>query len=152
MSEKPGSRLALLFARVFHFRLWLDVDRLKGFTQYLTGLLKKVFIPQPQKAEESFNDAKARLQLTDEQLLKRQQALLRTSILMLVLAGLLFFYGFYQLLYGGTLGVLLTLVVILIALTMAFRYHFWHFQIKEKKLGCSWKIWLNEGLLGGKKS
>ena len=152
MSNKSSSRFASLFSRVFQFRYWLDVERVKGFTQYILGALKKLFVPQPQKASESFEAAQARLSLTDEQLATRQQSLFRVSLLMLVLAGLLFCYAVYQFLFGSMLGVLLTGVVILIALTLAFRYHFWFFQMKEKKLGCSWKIWLYEGLLGGKKS
>jgi intracellular multiplication protein IcmV len=151
MEKKSGSRLAARFFNVFRFDLWLDVSRLKEFMQYILGLFKKIFVPQPQKAEESFDAAKKRLNLTDEQLLKQEHALFRVSLLMAVLAGLLFCYGIYQMFYGSILGVVLSLVVTLIALTFAFRYHFWFFQIKEKKLGCSWKVWLNEGLLGGKK-
>ena len=152
MAKKSESRLASLFSRVFRFRYWLDVSRIKGFTQYVIDLGKKLFLPQPQKAEETFTEAKTRLKLSDEQLQKREQALFRVSALMVFFAVLLFFYAIYQMVYGSILGVILSVVVTLIALTLAFRYHFWYFQIKEKKLGCSWRIWLNEGLLGGKKS
>ncbi len=151
MPKRPGSRLAALFSRVFHFRFWLDVDRVKKFTQYIIDLFQRLFVPSPKAPEESFDDALKRLNITPEQLFKRQRMLFRMSILMLVCAVLLFFYGLYEWFYGGILGVLLTVVVIFIALTLAFRYHFWYFQMKERKLGCSWKTWLNEGLLGGKK-
>lgn len=152
MSNKPGSRFGSLFSRIFQFQFWLDVDRIKAFTYYLLGLFKRFFIPQPQKATESFEAAKKRLKLTNAQLADRQKALWRITVLMLVIAGLLFGYGVYQVLFGSIRGIILTGVVILISLTLAFRYHFWFFQIKEKKLGCSWKVWLYEGLLGGKKS
>ncbi|MCH9756184.1 MAG: type IVB secretion system protein IcmV [Gammaproteobacteria bacterium] len=152
MSVKPGARIGARLSRVFRFKLWLDVDRIKGFTLYITGMFKKFFVPQPQKPKESFDLAKERLDLDDELLLKRQRALLRVSILMLFFAVLLVGYGIYQVFYGAVLGVLLSVVVTFIALTLAFRYHFWYFQIREKKLGCSFKQWLHEGLLGGKKS
>jgi intracellular multiplication protein IcmV len=152
MQKKPGSRFAALFSNIFRIHEWLDVRRLQEFMRYILDLFKKLFIPQPQKPAESFESAKKRLKLTDEQLLIRQKALFRVSMLMIFLAGLLFFYGVYQILYGGILGVFLSLIVVLIALTLAFRYHFWYFQMKTKKLGCSWRTWFKEGLLGGEES
>ncbi len=151
MGKKYSSRLVTRFFNVFRFHLWLDVSRLKEFMEYITTLCKKLFVPQAQEAKESFDEAKARLKVTDEQLSKQTQALFWLSLLMLMLASLIFFYGIYNVFYGGILGALISFVVTLVALALAFRYHFWFFQIKEKKLGCSWKTWLNEGLLGGKK-
>ncbi len=152
MAKESNSRIASLLSRVFRFQDWLDVSRIKKFTQYIIDLAKRLFVPRPQEPDETFKEASSRLKLTDEALLKRKQSLFRMSMLMVLFAGLLLFYGIYQMLYGSILGVLLTLVVISIALALAFRYHFWYFQVKEKRLGCSWKTWLNEGLLGGKKS
>ncbi len=151
-SQQSGSRIAALLASVFRFRFWLDVERVRGFTQYLVALAKRMFVPQPPKKGESFADAIARLNLTNEDLAKREQALLRVSYLMLFFAVMLFGYSIYQMVDGSILGVILSLIVTCIALALTFRYHFWYFQIKTKKLGCSWRVWLNEGLLGGKKS
>jgi intracellular multiplication protein IcmV len=151
MSKKTDSGLAARFFRIFPFRFWSDADRLQGFSAYIINLFKKMFVPQPKKASESFKAAQVRLNITDGQLLEQQRALFRMSILMLLIAAGLFWYGVYQVFYGSILGVLLTWSVIAITLTLAARYHFWYFQIKSKKLGCSWKTWLYEGLLGGKK-
>ena len=152
MAKKSGSRLAALISRNFPISSWLDVNRLKGFMRYIVGLFNRLFILKPQAAEESFDEAKKRLKMTDKALLARQTALFRVSLLMLFFAGLLFCYMVYQMLYGSVLGVGLSLIVMTIALSLFFRYHFWYFQLKTKQLGCSWKIWLSEGLLGGKKS
>ncbi|MDX2345352.1 MAG: type IVB secretion system protein IcmV [Legionella sp.] len=151
MPEKPGSRFTGLFSRVFQFHSWLDVTRIKSFHQYIVESFRKLFVLRPQQAEESFDEAKVRLKLTDAMILKRQVALFRVSVLMITLASLLFFYGVYQFFYGSILGVFLTLILIVVALTLAFRYHFWYFQMKTKQLGCAWKTWLKEGLLGGEK-
>lgn len=152
MGIKTGSRLKKLLSRVFHIRFWMDIERIKSFAQFVKNLFKKLFVLQPQAPTQSFEEAQVRLQLTDEQLLKRQQALFRICLLMIFLALVLCCYGVYQLFYGTVVAALLTLVVILIALSLAFRYHFWYFQIKQRKLGCSWRDWLSEGLLGGKKT
>ncbi|MCH9689369.1 MAG: type IVB secretion system protein IcmV [Gammaproteobacteria bacterium] len=151
MPKKTDPGLATKFSRIFPFRFWSDADRLQGFSAYIVSIFKKMFVPQPKKASESFKAAQGRLNLTDGQILEQQRALFRMSILMLLIAVGLFWYGIYQVFYGSMIGLLLTCSVILITLTLAARYHFWYFQIKVKKLGCSWKTWLHEGLLGGRK-
>lgn len=149
---KPGSKIAAGLANIFRLRFWLDVERITGFTQYVKQLAQKLFVLQESKVGESFDEATARFKLTDEVLAKREQALLRVSFLMLMFTICLVGYSVYQMIYGSILGVILSLVVACIALALAFRYHFWHFQIKAKKLGCSWQVWLSEGFRGGKKS
>ncbi len=151
MAEQEKRRSTRLFSRIFRIQEWLDVTRLQGFMAYIVALFKRLFVPQPKAATESFAAAKKRLNLTDAMLLSRQKALFRMSLLMLVIAGLLFAYSIYQIMHGGILGVLLSLIVTLIALALAFRYHFWYFQIKSKQLGCSWQTWFKQGLLGGSK-
>ena len=46
---------------------------------------------------------------------------------------------------------LLQAIDTLIALVLAFRYHFWYFQMKQHKLGCTFNEWYRQGLLGEKK-
>ena len=154
MSKKEGkkSRLVSMLANAFKFRFWLDTDRLKGFAAYIVETFQKLFVLKPQQGGELFAEAKERLKLDDAGLLERQKSLFRLSVLMVFFAMLILLYALYQLLYGSFVGVILSLVVMLIALTLAFRYHFWYFQLKEKKLGCSIREWMHVGLRGGNKS
>jgi intracellular multiplication protein IcmV len=149
---KKNSRLSDMLANVFKFRFWLDTERTQGFLVYIVDMFKKLFYLQPQQSEESFLDVKERLKLDDAALLKQQKKLLSLSLFMLFLAVLILGYIFYQALYGSFVGAVLSVVVMFIALALAFRYHFWYFQLKRKKLGCSFKEWLSVGLLGGKTS
>ena len=115
------------------------------------GVCTTYFVPQDKTATESFEAAKVRLKLTDQDLLIRQKGLLRLVIIMLSTAMLLFIYFLYNLYYARFAAVLMSSVVMLLALVLAFRYHFWYFQIKQQKLGCTLKDWFWQGLMGAPK-
>ncbi|WP_298624139.1 type IVB secretion system protein IcmV [uncultured Legionella sp.] len=153
MKKKSGTRIGRVFKGIFNIRAWSDWDRLKAFTLYLKNGFKRLFVPQKitdAKSVESFDDVKSRLKLSDAELLIKQNALLRLSIFMLVFAAMVVVYVGYQFVYGSFRAGLLSLVVTLIALVLAFRYHFWYYQIKHRKLGCTIKEWYRHGLLGEK--
>lgn len=59
-------------------------------------------------------------------------------------------YLVYLIIGGHWKGVLVCFGVVLLAASLAFRYHFWLFQLEKRKLGCSFREWLKEGLLGKK--
>lgn len=148
MKNTNGSRVLGLLQSIFNVPAWLDWQRLKAFTLYLLNGFKKFFVPQAREAGESFEAVKKRLKLTDNDLLVRQKGLLRLSMIMVVLAVLIFMYSVYLFIEGGHKGGIVSLVVMLIALVLAFRYHFWYFQIKQRKLGCTIQEWFNHGLKG----
>jgi intracellular multiplication protein IcmV len=52
---------------------------------------------------------------------------------------------------GSIKAFIVSLVVTLIALILAYRYHFWYFQMKQRKLGCTFSEWYKQGLFGEKK-
>lgn len=149
MKNKSESRIGRVLASIFNIRSWFDWDRFKTLTLFLWNGAKKFFVLQQGTENETFEAAKKRLHLTDADLLSRQQGLLRVSIVMIVLAFLFFLYSVYHFYCHSFKGGLLSLVVMSLALTLAFRYHFWYFQIKERKLGCSFHEWY-KNLMGDK--
>lgn len=150
MKSKSNSRLGHLIKSIFNVRYWFDWDRIKAFTQYLYKGAKTLFILEETTDTESFEAAKKRLKLTDNDLLIRQKGLLRLVITMLIIAILSFSYTLYLFFDGSLKGGVVGLVLTCVALTLAFRYHFWYFQIKEKKLGCTFHQWFKQGLMGEK--
>ena len=149
-TNKSRSKTGSIIARVFNFRRWLDWERMKSSTLYLKNGIKKILIPQRQKATESFKAAQTRLNLTDTDLLERQKGLMRLCVLMLLFSSAMFFYSLYLLYYLQIKALVVSVVVMMLGLTLAFRYHFWSFQIKSHKLGCSFREWYDEGLRGRK--
>lgn len=150
MKKKPGSRIVRVFTRIINVRKWFDWERMKAFTMYLVNGFKRLFVPQNPTHVESFDEAAKKLKLNETDLLLKQNALFRLSIIMLIAAFIIFGYMGYQLFYGTFKATIISLVVVLIALVLAFRYHFWYYQIKHRKLGCTIKEWYRQGLLGEK--
>lgn len=150
MKKKSGSRVVRVFNRIFKIRAWADWDRMKAFTLYLGNGFMRLFVPVKNVETESFDEAMARLKINNADLLIKQKALFRLSIVMVCAASLIFIYAGYHLFYGTFRATLVSLVLMMIALVLAFRYHFWYFQIKNRKLGCTFNEWYKKGLLGEK--
>lgn len=150
MKKKSKSRISRVFKRIINVRSWLDWDRLKSSTLYLGTAVKKLFVPQTAEESESFKEAVKKLNLSEADLQNKQKSLFRLSMLMLGIAFVILIYTGYQLYYIQLKAALVSLIITLIALALAFRYHFWYFQIKKHKLGCSLKEWYKQGLLGEK--
>lgn len=150
MKKKSGSRIGKVFNQIINVRSWADWDRMKVFALYLGNGFMRLFVPQEATVTESFEDAMKRLNLNEADLLAKQKALYRLSIVMLVAASAILIYSGYQLFYGSFKATLISLVVLMIALVLAFRYHFWYFQIKNRKLGCTFDEWYKKVILGEK--
>lgn len=148
MKKKSESRVGGFFKKRFKVRSWVDLDRIRQGSNFIVSGLSTYFIPQQKTAQESFDEAKLRLNLTDEDLLIRKKGLFRLVVIMLIMSMLLFFYFLYNLFYGRYASVLLTSIVMLLSLVIAFRYHFWYFQIQQRKLGCTLSDWFWQGLMG----
>ncbi|KTD71376.1 type IVB secretion system protein IcmV [Legionella tucsonensis] len=148
---KKQSRIVRLVTRIINVRRWFDWERMKAFTLYLGNGFIRLFVPQKKVEGESFNDAVRLLNLSDESILIKQKSLFRLSIIMVLAALLILGYAGYQLFFGSIKAFIVSLIVTLIALVLAFRYHFWYYQIKNRKLGCTFNEWFRRGLLGEKK-
>ncbi|BCA96787.1 intracellular multiplication protein IcmV [Legionella antarctica] len=150
MKKKSGSRIVRVFSRIINIRTWFDWDRTKAFTIALKNSIKSFFVPDQITTVESFESAQSKMHLSDADLLLKQKALFRLSMVMLTAAVLILGYSGYHLFYGSYKAFFISLSVTSIALVLAFRYHFWYFQIKNRKLGCTFKEWYRQGLLGEK--
>lgn len=152
MNDKKESRIGRIFKRILNIRAWIDYDRVKSITMYLIDGLKKLFIPSSEKGKkESFEVAVKKLHLNEQQLIDKKKALIRLTYLMCFLALTIFLYAIYQSVYGSWKAVIVSFVITWLALILAFRYHFWYYQIKERKLGCTLKEWYRQGLIGKRK-
>ncbi|AOW53551.1 TPA: type IV secretion protein IcmV [Legionella pneumophila subsp. pneumophila] len=150
MKKKSGSRIVRVITRIINVRKWVDWDRMKSFTLYLVNGVKRLFVPQEPTHVEAFDEAVKKLKLNEADLIIKQKALFRLSVIMVIAAFMLLIYMGYQLFYGSWKATIISLVVVMIALVLAFRYHFWYYQIKQRKLGCTVKEWYRQGLLGEK--
>lgn len=151
MKKPKKMRVAKIFNRLFNFRAMADVDRLKGFGEFFVQLFKRLFVPQSRPmggSTQSFDEAVEKMNLSEQALQVRKASLFRLSVLMVVIFALIFSYSMYHLFWGTWPAFYLSFVVSFLALVLAFRYHFWYFQIRQRKLGCSFSEWYRQGLWG----
>lgn len=140
------------FQRVLNWKDWSDFNRTASSSKYLYKIIRTIFRFTPPDGEraEAFTTAVERLGLEEKALKEKQSTLLRLSIVMLCTAVGLFGYCVYQIIIGHALSFMVSLSLTGVALCLWFRYHFWYFQIKERKLGCTIKEWFTKGIMGTK--
>lgn len=129
---------------VFNFRVskWLDYDMLKRSTTKIVDITRATFSPEQAERTETFEQAMERLNLTEAELQQRLTEFSRLLVVYLIIAALIFSYSVWiAFSYKNIMGFFMGFCITLFALTHAFRYHFWIYQIKNRKLGCSLREW-----------
>jgi intracellular multiplication protein IcmV len=131
---------------------WLNLDQLKTYGRSISDIGKSLFVPQKATRNETFEQAIRRFNLSEADINKKAGNLYTLSIIFCGIALCLLAYAIYLIImHGSIMAVIVTLVLSSIILAKAFSYHFWVFQIKKRRLGCSLQEWFKEGLLGIKK-
>lgn len=146
--SKSKAKYRIILNRIFNVKEWSDWARIKSGGTYIKDATQKLFVLKPARPVESFEEAQMRLKLTDEAIASRCRSLFRLSMMMLCLSIILFFYALYHFIYGTIHAGILTVALSSLSAAMAFRYHFWYFQIKTRKLGSTFREWYRQGLLG----
>lgn len=121
---------------------WLGYNELKTYNRIIWSSLKDLTtIEKPQRTE-TFEEAMQRLDQTDADVQVTSDRYLLYAVIFVGLSALTFAAGFVFLIgYGKLSGCVLAMACTAILLTYAFRFHFWHFQIKHRKLGCTFNDW-----------
>jgi intracellular multiplication protein IcmV len=126
----------------FNPRAWLGYDSIKDQTRTISSFIKDAATVQQPEHKETFEQALQRLNLNEETIKVAARNYYYYALFFLALAILDFLYGFYLLFSEGSiLGFILALAVCALLLAQAFRNHFWYFQIKSRRLGCTFQEW-----------
>lgn len=150
MRKEKGSTTSNFIKAFVNPRAWSSYDMMVEIWGYLKETFFRLFVPKPRRQFQNLDDVMIKLSLSEKDLQERKKVFLRMAILMFVLSALTFIYVLYYLLYAEYLVVGIGSALILLTLAFAFRYHFWYFQLEKGKLGCTFKEWLRQGLLGAK--
>ncbi len=122
---------------------WQNIaDQGKQIKQLATDLTTSRKTASPRV--ETFETAIRRLNMNPTDVAKRQQNFLRLTFFYCLLAVGLLFYAIYLAVFQGyVMATLVALVISALALAFAYREHFWYMQMKKRKLGCTFKDWVN---------
>jgi hypothetical protein len=141
------------FRPFLKFSTFLGLKEIKGSYQNMSGMAKELIKPDEKPAiiNETFEEAKARLNLSEQDLAQRQKSFLRTSIGYLVGAVLLVGYMLYLLFTGVLMGVFIAFVLVFVALAFGYKEHFWYTQMRHRRLGLTFRDWKNYTFSGRNK-
>lgn len=141
------------FSLGFNPLRWVGFEQLKANGSLLKNMVNRYFEPSEAKKStkpETFETCMKRYKLTEEDLQKKIKftrlfvfVCLGASLLML---GYTFYLFSSHLFLGGFVAFTLTLLL----WAYAFREHFNYFQMKQRRLGCTFKEWLAFLLKGSK--
>jgi len=121
----------------------IGLDSLKQQTSLLGSIFKTAFGRKNKDAyqPESFQDAMDHYNVSEEALEKRMRNSLYTVYFCLSLSLITLSYSFYQFSVPSFVGGLMCIVLTILLWSMAFREHFNLFQMRQRRLGCSFKEW-----------
>jgi intracellular multiplication protein IcmV len=129
----------------FNPSAWLDFDALKAQNKAMWGILKTLFIIPKPTGEETFEQAMQRQGLSETDIQVTINNYRWYTWLFLFLGVVVFVFAFYLLFYHGTLhGWLLAMAASALFFSQAFKYDFWAFQIRKRKLGCTFAEWKHD--------
>lgn len=130
---------------VFDFRVdkWVGWDYIVDTTEDYKNVVKNMATPAQPEMAETFEEAIQRLGLTETDLADRKKEFTRLFVFFIVLSLLIIGYGLYMAIQGNMISSLIAFCISIYSLSQAFRFHFWLFQIKYRKLGCTLKEWMN---------
>lgn len=120
---------------------WLGYNELKENNKTIWDSSKDLFaVPKPQR-QEQFDAAVSRLKLSNNDLETTKNDYLFLAYLFAALAILAVLFSFYVAINLNIAGFFLGFAMTALFAGQAFRYHFWAFQIEQRKLGCTFAEW-----------
>jgi intracellular multiplication protein IcmV len=130
---------------------WMDLSVTAGVFLLIKDIFITVFMPWKKGepgAPETFQEAVKRLKLTEEDIVERQRNFVYQCLIYFGVGLGIIAYGIILAFEGSVMGVIMSILVSFVAFANAFRAHFWYFQTKHRKLGCTLQEWLNSSVKG----
>ena len=112
------------------------------------SIIKDVFKRSKATNPETFDEALERMSITEADLRERYLDYQKMYYLFISISLALFLYSFYLLFTGYYFAFFLGLAVTALSLVQAFKRHFWMFQVRQRRLGCTLREWWRD--LNGK--
>lgn len=122
---------------------WISLDYIKETSDRYKILLLDAVVPKKATYSETFEEAMIRLQLTEEDITQRKKEFTQLLYSFIAISVAIILYALYMAIAGKMVASLIAFCLSLYTLSQAFRFHFWLFQLKNRKLGCTLKEWIN---------
>jgi intracellular multiplication protein IcmV len=132
---------------IFNFRVkdWFGTDFIVDNFKNIRTNFKHTFTQQQAELKETFDESLIRLNLTETDLANRKKEFKRLLLIFIAVAVLIFVYSLAIAIINHNIGgFFMGLAITLYALSHAFKYHFWLYQINKRKLGCTVREWFTD--------
>lgn len=134
----------------FNPSVWFGYENIKSQHEIIKADLKEVFQVEKPIHDETFEEALVRLDLSSEDLQRRMKRFYHFSYFLCVCGLAVFYYAFHlSIKLKLFTPFLLGLASSALLFAQAFRFHFWAYQIRVRKLGATANEWMKD-LLGDK--
>jgi hypothetical protein len=142
-------RVGRLFKPFVNFPKWMGLTRLVANARGIKKSIEDIRVHRPTVRVETFEQAMTRLHLTEKDIELRKRTCLILSIVYSLTTFLLLIYTLYLIIHLR-LGAIIGLLITGLMAVFAYRESFWHFQMKTRKLGNTYRDWLSYMLRRGK--
>lgn len=120
---------------------WLGLSSLTRGARDIKDMGTEFLSVQKETHKETFEQAVERLGISETKLLQEERIFIKLSIIFLCLGLMILLYSVYLAWAGWFISFVIAVIVSGIAFAYAFRFHFWWFQVRHHKLGCTFKEW-----------
>lgn len=127
---------------------WMGLGMIIGVFDLVQNIFVTIFFPwKKEKGQpETFEEAVERMNLTELDLEDRKK-MFRTQVYLYLGVGLaVLAYTVWLAFSGYYVETFLAFLVAVMSMAYAFRSHFWLFQMKQRRLGCTFKEYLDSSL------
>lgn len=138
---KATRRIGRVIKPFVNFPRWMGLSMLLANGKAIVNMLKEMKIYRPAIRSESFEQAKQRLRLTDEDIKSRIRNCLILSVIYYLSTLAFLLYTLYMI-FHGCIGMIVGLLITILMAVFAYREHFWYFQLKTRSLGNSFHDWV----------
>lgn len=134
----------------FDPKAWIGWEQMKYQFATIVGIVGGLFtVPTPTR-EETFEQALTRFNISPEEVAALSARYLHFAAFFVLCFFLSFAYAFFLLFaHHAFFAFLMAFAIGFFFLSQAFRFHFWHYQLKIKRFGVTFAEWKN-ALLGRK--
>jgi intracellular multiplication protein IcmV len=153
----PRPRGKIKRAFVWTFKPFINFTEMLGFSALkhtfkdITHDVKLVAsTPEAGAPDENFEQAAKRLRLSEKAIARKAADFLRLALVFAMMGIVILLYAMSLGWRGDLSTFVLAFAVSLLAFGYAFRFHFWYFQVKSRKLGCTLHDWYHSSFKGSK--
>jgi intracellular multiplication protein IcmV len=121
---------------------WIGIPEIKDSTKTIWQIIRGLVTIPTTSRTETFEEALIRMNLTEQDIKEQSERYFIYAVVFATLVVVTLVFAFYLLLVDWAIsGFLIGLAVAALFASQAFRYHFWCFQIQQRKLGCTFQEW-----------